>query len=176
MKSLRKDKRGVQNLLSIVLIAISALVFAILFPIVMSSITGAVTTGACAGFPNNTTTIANLPKWCSQATGTVFNVLFPILVVIGAVLLIAHELRTEGGAASLLRNDRRGASPLLALVFLAIAALVFAILFPIIMQQIVAPTTTLWGSAVTTVFQTLFPVLVVIVVVLKFIHKPAEQT
>lgn len=165
------------SILKIVGIAVAALLLAILFPIVMSSITGAVSTGACAGFPNNTTTIANLPKWCSTATGTVFNVLFPILLIIAAILLFVRVLSSggEGGASELvkrsLRASRQGASIMGAVVGLVIAGLVFAILFPIVMQQVGAPSTSLWGSAVTTVFTVLFPVLVVITVVLLFLKK-----
>lgn len=169
----------------IVRLAVAGLVFAILFPIVMTSII----TSPCKGFPNNTTTITNMPSWCAAATGTVFNVLFPVLVVIAVVLLFVRPSSsglvqdfkdTYGGFISALQ-DYADSNAFLSntnafvseteIVGIAIAALLLAILFPIIMASVVAPTTTLWGTAVTTVFQTLFPVLLIVSAVLLFIHR-----
>lgn len=168
----------------IVRLAVAGLVFAILFPIVMTSIT----TSVCKGFPNNSTTIPNLPAWCSGAVGTVFTVLFPILTVIGVVLLFVKS----GGNALLsdarekyetIYNEMYGTAYMKAqailgvgfvseneIVGIAIAALLLAILFPIVMASVTAPSTALWGTATTTIFQTLFPVILIVSAVLLFVR------
>lgn len=57
------------------------------------------------------------------------------------------------------------------LVILAVSILLSAIMIPIGMQQIVGTSTSTWNSAVTTLWQILLPVLVIVSIALYFIPK-----
>jgi len=56
-------------------------------------------------------------------------------------------------------------------VTIAVAILVFAIVFPIAMQSVISANTTGWNSAVATIFTTLVPVLGALAIALLFIKK-----
>jgi hypothetical protein len=55
------------------------------------------------------------------------------------------------------------------IITLAVALLVFAVIFPIAMQQVVSANTTGWSSAVATIFTVLVPILGALSVALIFI-------
>lgn len=54
-------------------------------------------------------------------------------------------------------------------VSLAIGAFLFAILWPIAMDEITGANTTAWETPVTTLFQTVFPILVIIGVAIAYV-------
>jgi hypothetical protein len=55
------------------------------------------------------------------------------------------------------------------IITLAVALLVFAIIFPIAMQEVVSANTTGWQSSVATIFTVLVPILGALAVALLFI-------
>jgi hypothetical protein len=77
-------------------------------------------------------------------------------------LIHTHGFSTRKGFSS-------GREAIILVVYVVIAFLVAAILFPIAMTQVTSAVTTSWNGAVSTVYVVLLPILVVIALALHFL-------
>ena len=85
------------------------------------------------------------------------------------MLAIASTQTIINQFTSFLSVKRSGVADLRMVVYLIVAFLIAAILFPIAMNQVTAAVTTSWGAGVAPVYVSLLPILVVISIALHFL-------
>lgn len=154
LKRFLNNVKGEIGINEVVMLIIGFVVVAVIAPIALDQIAKTTTT-----------------NW-ETAVITIFQVLLPILFVIGVAIKYVPRGKgawTEMPYTRLLR-DRRGALTISAIVMMVIALLLVAILFPVAMAYI-KTNTTAWGSALWVIWTVLLPILVIIGIAVRYVPR-----